>query len=71
MSDIRIYIEPQSKLKSGITMVIAILVITYLIMQYLHIYIKWSDKSIKCKTDNMFIAYLTGNMKQWIKKCVK
>lgn len=71
MQDIHVYIEPQSKLKSGVTMVIVIILITFLIMQYLHIYINWNDKSIKCKTDNIAISYIIGNIDRWVKDCVK
>jgi hypothetical protein len=66
-----IYIEPQSKYKTGVTLVLLIIVLAFIIMQYYHIYINWNDKTIKCKTDNMVIAYITGNINKWMKDCVR
>lgn len=66
-----IYIEPQSKYKTGVTLVLLIIVVAFLIMKYLHLYVNWNDKTIKCKTDNMVIAHITGNINKWMKDCVR
>jgi|UniRef100_A0A6C0F4E8 hypothetical protein len=67
-----LYIEPNiSKYKTGVTLVIAIILIAVLIMQYMHIYVNWDDRTVKCKTDNMYIAYITGNIEKWMEDCVR
>lgn len=66
-----LYIEPVITTKSGITGVLFIILLTVAIMQYLHIYLNWNSKSVKCKIDNMYIAYITGNISPWFKTCVQ
>jgi hypothetical protein len=63
------YIEPESIYKTGATLVIIIILITFLIMQYMYIYTNWNDVNVKCKTENVFIAYITGNINKWVSDC--
>ena len=66
-----LYIEPVVTTKSGITGVLFIILLTVAIMQYLHIYLNWNSKAIKCKVENMYIAYITGNISPWFRTCVQ
>lgn len=66
-----LYLEPKIKTKSAISGVLFIILLTVVIMQYAHIYLNWSNEQVQCKTDNMYIAYLTGNIETWVEKCVK
>ena len=64
-----VYLEPTIRTKSAISGILFIIVITYIIMQYIHIYLNWSNKSVQCKLDNLYITYFTGNISKWWKKC--
>ncbi len=65
-----LYIEPVATTKSGLTGLLFIILLTVAIMQYLHIYLNWNSNAVKCKLDNLYIAYITGNISPWFKTCV-
>jgi hypothetical protein len=64
------YLKPEPTFKTGITMVLVIILITVLAINYIHIYLNWNIDSVKCRVDNLYLAYITNNMKDWNKKCV-
>ena len=64
-----LYLEPTIKTKSAVSGILFIILLTVAIMQYIHIYLNWSTKTIQCKLDNLYIAYFTGNISKWWKKC--
>ena len=66
-----LYLEPIIQTKSAVTGLLFIILITFFIMQYVHTYLNWNTKTIQCKSDNLYIAYITGNVNKWWKKCVK
>ncbi len=63
-----LYIEPTIKSKINILYVLIIIVFTVILMNYIHIHLNRDEKFIKC---NMYISYITGNIKNWWEKCKK
>ena len=66
-----LYLEPTIRTKSAVSGVLFIILITVAIMQYVHIYLNWDIKQVQCKTDNIYIAYFTGNISEWWANCAK
>lgn len=64
-----LYLKPEPTFKTGITGILLIILITTLSMNYLHLYLNWENPNIKCRVDNMFIAYITGSFASWWEKC--
>jgi hypothetical protein len=64
-----LYLQPEPTIKTGITGVLIIILIAILAMNYLHIYLNWDVYAVKCKVENVYLAYITGNMKNWWEKC--
>ncbi len=64
-----LYLKPEPTIKTGITGVLIIMLIAILAMNYLHIYLNWNEYTVRCRVDNIYLAYITGNMKSWWKKC--
>ena len=64
-----LYIKPEPTIKTGITGVLLIILIAILAMNYLHIYLNWDEYTVRCNLNNIYLAYITGNMKSWWKKC--
>jgi hypothetical protein len=65
-----LYLEPKTTMKRGITGVLLIIVLTIVAMNYINIYLNWDEKSVQCNVDNIYLAYITGNMNAWGKKCL-
>jgi hypothetical protein len=66
-----LYLEPVTKSKTAITGALLLIIITALIINYIHIYLNWGNKTVKCKAENIYIAYIMGIMDHWKKTCVK
>ena len=64
-----LYVKPEPTIKTGITGVLIIILIAILAMNYLHIYLNWNEYTVRCRVDNVYLAYITGNMKSWWRKC--
>lgn len=64
-----LYLKPEPTIKTGITGVLIIILIAILAMNYLHIYLNWNEYTVRCRVENVYLAYITGNMKSWWKKC--
>ena len=65
-----LYLEPKVKTKTAITGVLVLIVITVIIMNYLHIYLNWN--TVKCRVENIYLAYITGAInKKWKEDCIK
>ena len=65
-----LYLKPEPTIKTGITGVLVIILIAILAMNYIHIYLNWDVYTVRCRVENMYLAYLTGNIKSWWDKCV-
>jgi len=64
-----LYVKPEPTIKTGITGVLIIILIAILAMNYLHIYLNWNEYTVRCRVENIYLAYITGNMKSWWRKC--
>jgi hypothetical protein len=64
-----LYVKPEPTIKTGITGVLIIILIAILAMNYLHIYLNWNEYTVRCRVENIYLAYITGNMKSWWEKC--
>jgi hypothetical protein len=64
-----LYVKPEPTIKTGITGVLIIILIAILAMNYLHIYLNWNEYTVRCRVENVYLAYITGNMKSWWEKC--
>lgn len=64
-----LYLEPTVKTKSAVTGVLLIILLTVVAMNYLNIYLNWDAKTVQCRVENIYLAYITGNMKSWWQKC--
>lgn len=64
-----LYLKPEPTIKTGITGVLIIILIAILAMNYLHIYLNWNEYTVRCRVENVYLAYITGNMKSWWEKC--
>ena len=64
-----LYLKPEPTIKTGITGVLIIILLAILAMNYLHIYLNWNEYTVRCRVENVYLAYITGNMKSWWKKC--
>ncbi len=65
-----LYTPPNTKPTYKAAIVLASLLLLYFIIYLVRVYVYWEDNAVKCDTDNILYAWITGKMPEWARVCM-